>query len=489
MSKENNLKDYLVDLYRGIASKKPGASKNPQDFRAEIESIVSHSAECLGEHVINVSELPTENIDERAIYRRGDVYYRYEEEKTLSGIAQKTFSNEPAIGAINGEGPFEFHYVKEKPEPSDAKATRIRVDGNSITPIFMPMYYVEKDNDIFIYINGTVGEEYVRGWLTFGQAISVMNSQVTLPEYTFQGCISSIDEAENVGYYAIIGTKKDWKSYGHPCVINVDELPAIETRDDTALYCVSEEECVDVGIYDDDGQYMSIIAILSALLEVQIQIFNVPTLDVVADPIPYPLAFYYCKADRMLYSWDDEEGIWDPCDGKDEDSLGIPGWQTATNNTYYKPTAGGFTDLIIAEGPIQMSYKQLSPNVHFHTIDTVPEEITDEYEKTDENAGAIHLYYAEQDRDVGVFVLDETTSEYVWMSFLETENIELTGVISRTSEITGDGVYVLMAPPWEKYIRPSGTLTVMENNKTFDATDYESVTVSIPSYTGRVVYE
>lgn len=39
MSKENNLKDYLTDLYQGIASKKPNASRNPQNFRAEIESI------------------------------------------------------------------------------------------------------------------------------------------------------------------------------------------------------------------------------------------------------------------------------------------------------------------------------------------------------------------------------------------------------------------------------------------------------------------
>lgn len=39
MSKQNNLKDYLTDLYQGIASKKPGASRNPQNFRSEIESI------------------------------------------------------------------------------------------------------------------------------------------------------------------------------------------------------------------------------------------------------------------------------------------------------------------------------------------------------------------------------------------------------------------------------------------------------------------
>lgn len=39
MSKQNNLKDFLADLYQGIVSKKPDASKNPQNFRSEVESI------------------------------------------------------------------------------------------------------------------------------------------------------------------------------------------------------------------------------------------------------------------------------------------------------------------------------------------------------------------------------------------------------------------------------------------------------------------
>ena len=39
MSKSDNLRDYLADLYEGIAEKKPGASKNPQDFRDEIKAI------------------------------------------------------------------------------------------------------------------------------------------------------------------------------------------------------------------------------------------------------------------------------------------------------------------------------------------------------------------------------------------------------------------------------------------------------------------
>ena len=45
MSKENNLKDFLADLYQGIVSKKADASKNPQDFRSEIEAIETGGGE------------------------------------------------------------------------------------------------------------------------------------------------------------------------------------------------------------------------------------------------------------------------------------------------------------------------------------------------------------------------------------------------------------------------------------------------------------
>lgn len=40
MAKTNNLQDYLKDLYAGISSRKADASKNPQDFRQEIENLV-----------------------------------------------------------------------------------------------------------------------------------------------------------------------------------------------------------------------------------------------------------------------------------------------------------------------------------------------------------------------------------------------------------------------------------------------------------------
>lgn len=44
MAKNNNLKDYLTDLYAGISSVKANASRDPQKFRQEIESL-SHPAD------------------------------------------------------------------------------------------------------------------------------------------------------------------------------------------------------------------------------------------------------------------------------------------------------------------------------------------------------------------------------------------------------------------------------------------------------------
>lgn len=54
-NKTNNLKAYLRDLYEGIVSKKPDASRNPQNFRSEIEAIRTG-----GElyEVMDASELP-----------------------------------------------------------------------------------------------------------------------------------------------------------------------------------------------------------------------------------------------------------------------------------------------------------------------------------------------------------------------------------------------------------------------------------------------
>lgn len=50
MSKRDNLSDYLSDLYQGIARKRENPSRNPQDFRSEIEQIETKSPEWDGKY-------------------------------------------------------------------------------------------------------------------------------------------------------------------------------------------------------------------------------------------------------------------------------------------------------------------------------------------------------------------------------------------------------------------------------------------------------
>jgi hypothetical protein len=82
MNKTNNLKAYLRDLYEGIESKKPDASRNPQDFRSEIEAIRTG-----GEfyEAMDESELPQDAPDGSLALVEG---YSIPTAHTLSNIGQ-----------------------------------------------------------------------------------------------------------------------------------------------------------------------------------------------------------------------------------------------------------------------------------------------------------------------------------------------------------------------------------------------------------------
>ena len=76
-------------------------------------------------------------------------------------------------------------------------------------------------------------------------------------------------------------------------VIEVVELPPIEIRDENALYCIATENCVDIAIYSEEGEYvMNLLVLLSALLETQISIINVDTLEEVTTPVIAPAGLY-----------------------------------------------------------------------------------------------------------------------------------------------------------------------------------------------------
>lgn len=100
MAKTNNLKDYLTDLYEGIASKKPNASRNPQNFRSEIESIVT------GIDGVEASNNDTEitiTKSKSALYVDADIDYIGLEHNAYVVIDSEDGSNEVEIDRNSGK--------------------------------------------------------------------------------------------------------------------------------------------------------------------------------------------------------------------------------------------------------------------------------------------------------------------------------------------------------------------------------------------------
>lgn len=100
MAKTNNLKDYLTDLYEGIASKKPNASRNPQNFRSEIESIVT------GIDGVEASNNDTEitiTKSKSALYVDADIDYIGLEHNAYVVIDSEDGSNEVEIDMNSGK--------------------------------------------------------------------------------------------------------------------------------------------------------------------------------------------------------------------------------------------------------------------------------------------------------------------------------------------------------------------------------------------------
>lgn len=128
--------------------------------------------ECSGNHIIEVDTLPTENIDEEAIYKV---------EKAFGDIV--IYNGEVASSLLEKMPTAQCYSVATKP-------TENIVESN-LADIWA-FYYIENENDIFLYANIGNGAE----WLSLS----------LLTDMTFQGAISDVSEASSLGYYAVGGT-------------------------------------------------------------------------------------------------------------------------------------------------------------------------------------------------------------------------------------------------------------------------------------------
>lgn len=109
--------------------------------------------ECSGTHVIEVAELPTENIDESVVYKCGDSFHKWG--KTIEDIILRyadddIVSLKEAVGTEGGaDVTFTFNYAETKPTEN----IRISEENN------LNLYYIEDENSVFVYaeFDGVLG--------------------------------------------------------------------------------------------------------------------------------------------------------------------------------------------------------------------------------------------------------------------------------------------------------------------------------------------
>ena len=139
--------------------------------------------ECSGNHIIEVTELPTENIDESAVYLCGGSYYKYAKEFTDVIIADSGETMSYKEFAPTQGLAVSFNTIPTKTTDGILE-TELGASFN--------FYYIEDEAGVFIYINP---------WMP-----------MTDMGLTNGGVIANISEATTDGcYYALF--ESNWKTY------------------------------------------------------------------------------------------------------------------------------------------------------------------------------------------------------------------------------------------------------------------------------------
>ena len=150
--------------------------------------------ECSGKHYIEVDELPTENIDEEAVYKCGDSFHKWG--KTFEDIILHNGTGEAGIHslkqAFEADGTsFYLHYAETKPTENI-----LLLEENHI-------YYIEDENKVCYCV--TVEESGEPVWIDLVEEDS---------EIKFIGAITDVSVLETIpppGYHALVGRK--WENY------------------------------------------------------------------------------------------------------------------------------------------------------------------------------------------------------------------------------------------------------------------------------------
>lgn len=181
----------------------PASEDGVDGYSKVIVNVEGSGGECSGEHVITVEELPTENIDKKAIYK-------CVADSPFTAIIINDEGNRIDFGALYEMYlgcKCEYYTVDTKP------TTGIKV-MDEVNKVW-PFYFVKDENDIFICSgNPDTGEvEWAPGSVIFGDSSSAP---------IFGGCITDLAEAAMDGhYYALGSVVTEYFKYGDPDLVDV----------------------------------------------------------------------------------------------------------------------------------------------------------------------------------------------------------------------------------------------------------------------------
>ena len=181
----------LTDIADGFRASRGTTEKYSLKQMAALAAQPAGGGTCDRPHIIEVTELPTENIDKNAVYLCGGAYYIY-----CTKLADVLLLGRSLADALLGTT-FAYHYATTKP-----------TDNIAVTDKVYNIYYIADENNLFLYGNfaGT-GENM---WITGTEAMyAVYNASVP-----FDGVVSDASEVTSGNLWAVVQT--GWTKYLAP---------------------------------------------------------------------------------------------------------------------------------------------------------------------------------------------------------------------------------------------------------------------------------
>ena len=286
-------------------------------------------------------------------------------------------------------------------------------------------------------------------------------------------------------------------------VIEVDTLPTKGVAG--AIYKTSDVILNDILLrVNSSGETGSFLELLNILLGTAFHIRHVDSYDDLPATLPEDsLPLYFVKSECMLYVGETSDGTiqWTAIpDGTVDGDVTVV-YELAPGTVYYEWISSDyrdeFRDVIIVKGAYLVSARHLfeGNGVDEYSFNVIPTQTTEGI-KVSVDDTAIHIYYIEDDNDLFVYGDPDDSGTNKWLSVSqyasdeELVDLPFNGFVNHAGEAVKEGLYVVgTAPGWKRYFRPVGTIYTSNITSEVDVTDYATVRVMVPEYTGKVVYE